>query len=46
MYICLECFVQAEPDYYDEPFSPWHSAPKVYTQCETCERSTLCGELE
>lgn len=44
MLICLDCYLKEEPEQKDEPFSPWQLTPKVYAQCEICQRSTLCAE--
>ena len=45
MLICLDCYLRTEPEQKDEPFSLWELADKVYGQCDTCQRSTLCAEL-
>ena len=45
MLICKQCWLAENPDEADEPFSEWLQAPKVYEQCEICQRSTLCAEI-
>jgi hypothetical protein len=46
MLICLECFLDEEPEQRDLPFSEWQLAPKLYDECSICRRRTLCAELE
>ena len=45
MLICHKCWLQDTPEEADEPFSEWEQAPKLYDQCDICQRSTLCAEL-